>query len=57
MKKITLITLLFTSLVSFSQIKGKVTDKNGKPLSFVSVYLENTLTGTTTNDNGDYVNN
>lgn len=54
MKKITLITLLLTSLVSFSQIKGKVTDKNGEPLSFVSVYLENTLTGTTTNDNGDY---
>ncbi len=52
-KKITLLFLVLTS-ISFSQIKGKVTNTNNQALSFVSVYLENTITGTTTNDNGDY---
>ena len=54
MKKITSIFFLLCSVGIFAQIKGNVTDTNGEPLSFVSVYLENTLTGTTTNDNGDY---
>jgi hypothetical protein len=54
MKKITFLCFFFIALGSFAQIKGNVTDTHGKPLSFVSVYLENTLTGTTTNDNGDY---
>ena len=34
-----------------------ITDKEGTPLSSVSVYLEKTITGTTSNDNGDYVLN
>ncbi|MDG1171967.1 MAG: carboxypeptidase-like regulatory domain-containing protein, partial [Polaribacter sp.] len=38
-----------------AQVKGKVTDTKKNPLSFVSVYLEKTLTGTTTNDKGGYV--
>lgn len=54
MKKITFVCFLLFTLGSFAQIKGNVTDTDGKPLSFVSVYLENTLTGTTTNDNGYY---
>jgi len=54
MKNIASLMLLFFTAVSFAQIKGTVKDKNGAPLSFVSVYLENTLTGTTTNDNGNY---
>jgi hypothetical protein len=54
MKKITSLLLLVFTIGTFAQIKGKVIDKTGEPLSFVSVYLENTLTGTTTNDNGDY---
>lgn len=40
---------------SFSQIKGKVTNEKNQPISFVSVYLENTVTGTTTNTKGDFV--
>ncbi|WP_299155941.1 DUF5686 and carboxypeptidase regulatory-like domain-containing protein [uncultured Tenacibaculum sp.] len=52
-KTITLLFLILTT-VSFSQIRGKVTSTNNTPLSFVSVYLENSITGTTTNDNGDY---
>lgn len=54
MKKITSLLLLLFTIGSFAQIKGKVTDKNGKALSFVSVYLEKTITGTTSNDNGNY---
>lgn len=51
-----IITLLFVtfSSIAFSQITGKVTDTKNQPLSFVSVYIENTITGTTTNSNGEY---
>ena len=54
MKKIVLVILLLFSLVGYAQIKGNVKDRAGNPLSFVSVYFENTLTGTSTNDSGDY---
>ncbi|MFT6959634.1 MAG: hypothetical protein ACJA17_000728, partial [Polaribacter sp.] len=54
MKKSFIITLLFCASIMSAQLKGNITDKNGEPLSSVSVYLENTFTGTTTNDNGDY---
>lgn len=54
MKSILPIIFFFIVSQSFSQVKGKVLDSNGKPLSFVSVYLENSVTGTTTNDDGFY---
>ena len=54
MRKITTLLLLISTIFSFAQIKGKVTNTNKQPLSFVSIYLENSITGTTTNDNGDY---
>jgi hypothetical protein len=57
MKKITLLFILFISISISGQVKGKISDKNGNPLSFVSVYLEKTVTGTTSNDNGDYILN
>ncbi|MEO6347029.1 MAG: DUF5686 and carboxypeptidase regulatory-like domain-containing protein [Aquaticitalea sp.] len=44
----------FTSFMSFSQIKGKITDTNNKPLPSVNIYIENTFIGTTTNDAGIY---
>lgn len=51
-------TLLFFSLLisvfTFSQIKGTVVDKNGNPIPYVSIYLENTYNGTTTNEQGKY---
>ena len=50
---ITLITLLSVSF-AFSQIKGKVTDQKSNPLSFVSIYLEGSITGTTSNEAGYY---
>lgn len=42
------------SIFSFGQIKGTVTDINNEPLAFVSIYIENTYIGTTTNENGKY---
>ncbi len=55
MKKNYTLLLLLSSFFAFSQIKGKVVNKNNEPLPFVSIYLENSLTGTTTNDNGFYL--
>ncbi|CAL2089620.1 DUF5686 and carboxypeptidase regulatory-like domain-containing protein [Tenacibaculum sp. 190524A05c] len=59
MKNITTLFCLFliSTLCSSitAQIKGKVVDKNNQPLPFVSVYLQNSLSGTTTNDNGLYI--
>ncbi|MDB9732655.1 DUF5686 and carboxypeptidase regulatory-like domain-containing protein [Polaribacter sp.] len=57
MKKSVIILLLCFACTINAQIKGTVTDKEGAPLSSVSVYLNNTFTGTTTNDNGDYILN
>ena len=47
--------MFLVSLSVTSQVTGKITDTKNKPLSFVSVYLDNTVTGTTSNDNGDYI--
>jgi hypothetical protein len=46
---------LFLIATAFTQIKGKVVDKNKKPLPYVSVYMQNSLSGTTTNNNGEYI--
>ncbi len=37
-----------------SKISGKVTDSEGSPLPFLTVFVEGTTNGTTTNSNGDY---
>jgi len=55
MRKITILLLLFISSTIIAQVKGRITDTKGVSLSFVSVYLAKTVTGTTSNDNGDYV--
>ncbi|MEZ4792095.1 MAG: DUF5686 and carboxypeptidase regulatory-like domain-containing protein [Gelidibacter sp.] len=44
----------FVSVVSYSQVKGIVTDTNNKPLPSVNIFIENTFTGTTTNEEGIY---
>ena len=54
MKSLFLFILLFFNTLTFSQIKGKVTDQNGKPLPFVNIYLENGKIGTTSNESGEY---
>ena len=55
MKKITILLFLFVSITFIGQVKGKITDLNNNPLSFVSVYFDKTVTGTTSNDNGEYI--
>ena len=54
MQKITFLILILSCTVINAQIKGKVTDKNNNPLPYVSIFIQNTLVGTTTNDNGFY---
>lgn len=52
-KKISLL-FLFYAVSNFAQIKGTVTDEKGNPLPLVSIYIENTYVGTTTNELGQY---
>ena len=49
------IFLFIFSFVGFSQVKGTITDSKKNPLSFVSIYLDGTVTGTTSNEAGAYV--
>ncbi|MGY0426480.1 MAG: DUF5686 family protein [Polaribacter sp.] len=55
MQKITLFLFLTFSFTFLAQVKGRITDKKGEPLSFVNVYLNKTTTGTTSNGNGEYI--
>lgn len=55
MKKATILFFIFFTTILAAQIKGKVVDTENEPLPSVSVYLENTIAGTTSNDNGEYV--
>ena len=49
-----LLILLFLLTTALAQIRGTVSDKNGNPLPFVNIFLENTYTGTSTNEQGKY---
>lgn len=49
----TLFFSLFT-IAFFAQIRGTVTDKNGEPLVFASVFINDTYIGTSTNEKGQY---
>lgn len=54
-KAILFFVTLLMSLSIFTQVKGKITDAKKTPLSFVSIYIDKTVTGTTSNDNGEYL--
>ncbi|WP_313804587.1 DUF5686 and carboxypeptidase regulatory-like domain-containing protein [Flavobacterium sp.] len=47
------LTLLF-SIITFSQIRGTITDKTGAPIPYATVMIENTYNGTSANDKGEY---
>jgi len=49
-----LFLLIFISNLSFSQVSGTVTDKNGETLPYVNIYTEDGLFGTTTNEDGKF---
>ena len=54
MKQQITLFLLFLTSISFAQIKGTIKDKEGNPLPFVNIYIENTYIGTTSNELGKY---
>jgi len=54
MKKAIVLVFLFVATSFFAQVTGTVTDTEGQALPVVSVYLENSITGTSTNENGAY---
>ncbi len=54
MKNLLILIVALFSISNSAQIKGKVTDENGNPLAAVSIHIENTYIGTTTNDAGEY---
>lgn len=54
MKNILLLLLLLAGLVSYAQVKGRVTAKNGDPVSFAGITVKGTYNGTSTNEDGSY---
>ena len=54
--KYSLLTLFsLVSTFAFSQITGTVTSDNNTPLAVVNIFIEDTYTGTTTNNDGNYL--
>lgn len=54
MKKNFTLLLLIISITCFAQIKGTITDLKGNPMAFVNIYLQDTYTSTTSNEQGKY---
>ena len=54
MKQLALFYCCLMSLTAFSQIKGNISNSKQEPLPFVNIYIENTFTGTTSNEDGKY---
>ena len=54
MKKFFLLALVLFSITNYSQIKGTITDEQGKPLPFVNIFEENTYNSTTSNEQGKF---
>ncbi|WP_136668740.1 DUF5686 and carboxypeptidase regulatory-like domain-containing protein [Flavobacterium sp. H122] len=54
MKNFFFLAFLLVSTASNAQIKGLVTDENNNPLPLVSVLVDKTYNGTTTNEKGVY---
>ena len=54
MKQFYVFILFLISSPFIAQIKGTITDEKGNPLPFVSVIIQNSYSGTTTNDKGKY---
>jgi hypothetical protein len=51
---IILTALSFNANAQQFVLSGRITDKNSKPIGFVSVYIRNSTYGTTSNENGIY---
>ena len=55
-KNLLLVLIVYTSVFSASAqgIKGKITNSNGEPVSFASIYIPQLSSGTTSNLEGNY---
>ena len=51
---LTILAVLFSNLITAQLLNGKVTDHEGNPLPYASVYLENSTYGVATNQKGEY---
>jgi hypothetical protein len=49
-----LFLFLICSLSVNAQLKGTISDIDNQPIPFVNIYIENSYTGTTSNEQGDY---
>ena len=49
--------LFFIGFVSFSQLKGTVSDSKGDPIAFANIYVKDTYISTSTNEKGNYTLN
>ncbi|MGB5980552.1 MAG: DUF5686 and carboxypeptidase regulatory-like domain-containing protein [Nonlabens sp.] len=47
-------TVVLVSAFAKAQLTGNLTDQEGNPVAFASIYIKNTYTGTTTNNDGSY---
>ena len=54
MKQLYLLAFLLFTTSLLAQIRGTVTDEKGMPLPFVSIIIQNSYSGTTTNEKGKY---
>jgi hypothetical protein len=54
MRKLLTILFVLSGIACHSQIKGKITSSTGEGIPFVSITVENTYTGTTANEDGQY---
>ena len=52
--QLTFLLGLWSCFSGFSQMKGTITNSKNEPLSSVNIYIENTYTGTTSNEEGHY---
>src|SRR5690554_6300004 len=53
LKRLTALFFLI-SINTSAQVVGKITDTQGNPLPFVTIFLEDSYTGTASNEDGDY---
>ncbi len=54
MKQLFTLVLIFYSVIISAQIRGTVSDEQGRPLPLVSILVENTYNGTSSNEQGQY---
>ena len=48
-------SLFLVNDVQSKKITGKVVDNNGSPIEFVNIYIEGTIEGTTSNEDGSFI--